>query len=437
MARISLKEKEFFAAFDRLPDAEGRIMEMVSRAARPIGFYRFERVEVSPVEDARLWASFSKASQGAERLPIFCRSKGEGEWMLRMSGALALIRFGMTHRLYNEASPAKLWWEGDCFWREGTGRDDGVRRSYEIALATIGQDDPLAVAEIMMVLWRSFGELGIRDEDLSVRVNAVGCGVCRAAFRSAMTAYLRPRSGRLCKVCRVGARRAPVRLAACSDERCRAIIENAPQMLDFLCDSCGRHLRTLFECFDEARLPYFLDSTLYREESFFSDIIFEFRYKAAHGEDSDAGEGPGSVVLAEGGRMSRVGKAMTGKRFGAVAGVILLDNALDAAVAAAPEAPRHSPVFVVQLGELAKRKSLVLVERLREGGIPMFASFGRDSIRAQLKAAERAGTNLALVLGQKEALDGTVIVREVMSGIQETVRQDKIVDFLKERVMGK
>jgi len=303
MARISSKEKEFFTALDRLSDAEGRLRTIAARMGDPIAFYRFERIAISPVEDARLYAVLSRTGQRMERSPILCRSKLEGEWMLRMSGAVSLLRCGMMHRMYNEASPAKLWWDGDCFWRDADVLGGNIRRTSEIAVAAIGQDDPLAMAEIMTVLWRAFGELGVRDEDLHVRLNAIGCGICRAAFRSAMSAYLRGRSGRLCKACRVVARRTPIRLTACADERCVAVAENAPQILDFLCDGCTKHLRALFECFDEARLPYFLDSSFYREASFFNDFIFEFRYKTA-GSGADApGAVSDGVVLAEGGRM--------------------------------------------------------------------------------------------------------------------------------------
>ena len=71
---------------------------------------------------------------------------------------------------------------------------------------------------------------------------------------------------------------------------------------------------------------------------------------------------------------------------------------------------------------------------LRVGGFEVQESLGRDSIKSQLKAAERVGARVALIVGQKEALDGTVIVRELPSGIQETVPQDKLIEFLKKKV---
>ena len=74
------------------------------------------------------------------------------------------------------------------------------------------------------------------------------------------------------------------------------------------------------------------------------------------------------------------------------------------------------------------------IEALREGGISVQESLGRDSVKSQLKVAERVGAEIALILGQKEALDDTIIVRELRSGIQETIPQEKLIEFLKKRL---
>ena len=91
-------------------------------------------------------------------------------------------------------------------------------------------------------------------------------------------------------------------------------------------------------------------------------------------------------------------------------------------------------VFITQLGELAKRKSLVLFEDFRKHGIAARASFGRDSIKSQLRIAHRLGIKYTLIIGQKEALEGTVILREIISGVQETIPMEKILDVVKQHL---
>ena len=219
------------------------------------------------------------------------------------------------------------------------------------------------------------------------------------------------------------------------------LTRQAPQILDFLCESCKKHLRGVLEFLEEVGIPYFLDARLFREGSWFQQFICEVSRSGRMSLPSggDAGEertGEEKILIAEAGRISRAGELMVDRRLDAVAGTIFLDTVArvlaDEKIGVA--IPAEEKVFLAQLGEFAKRKSLVLMEVLREGGIGVVESLGRDAMKSQLKVAERIGAKIALILGQKEALDGTVIVREVDSGMQEIVPQEKLIDFLKKRM---
>jgi len=83
---------------------------------------------------------------------------------------------------------------------------------------------------------------------------------------------------------------------------------------------------------------------------------------------------------------------------------------------------------------LAKRKSLLLFENLRHAGIAVATSLGRDGIKGQLRMANRLRVKFTLIVGQKEALDRTVILREMDSGIQESIAMDDIAEVIKKRL---
>ena len=91
-------------------------------------------------------------------------------------------------------------------------------------------------------------------------------------------------------------------------------------------------------------------------------------------------------------------------------------------------------IFLAQLGQLAKRKSMKLFEEFRKNNIRVSESFGRDSIKAQLRVADRMGADIALVIGQKEAIDDTVIFREMQTGVQETIPLEKVANEIKKRL---
>ena len=94
-------------------------------------------------------------------------------------------------------------------------------------------------------------------------------------------------------------------------------------------------------------------------------------------------------------------------------------------------------MFLSQLGEAAKKRSLMLFEQIRKSGIEVRHSLSRDTIKGQLRMAARFGVRFALIFGQKEALEGTVILREMETGIQETIPLEKIIDELKKRLKSK
>ncbi len=435
----------------------GQFRRTASAIAR---FYGFEEISTSVLEDASLFVPLVRAGLFEERPPVWCKARSGDEFMLRPSAILGAVRAYCTHRLQTLPHPLKFVCEAEGFFLSrrgaaGAETPNAVVMRREWGLVMIGEDAPVAEAEIIQVLWRSFLEWGVKEDALNLRLNAVGCGQCRPAFRSSLTGYLRARSARLCSASKRDLKRAPIRVLSCPEERCRGVRDAAPQILDFLCERCKKHLRGLLEFLDEARIPYMLDPRLFREGSWMSDVIFEVirrdadrppsgqaeseeKNSAESGMKAAEGSAPAvqdstRLMMSEGGRISKAAELLNGgKTLHAVSGALFLDNIISLLQGEIGE--ERPDVFFVQLGELAKRKSLEILEVLRKAGIAARESLGRDSIKVQLKIAENLGVRWALILGQKEALDSTIIFREVESGIQEIIPQEKLIDLLRKKL---
>ncbi len=443
-------DEKFFSPHDRLPEREAVIMHLDSVAAELAEFYGFEKTATSAVDDAKPLAALIKAKLFEERMPMIWRVRTGEELALRSSGALALLRSYVTLKMNDLPHPLKFSFEGESFFLRSdrgssTSPAGGSRMESveERGLMMIGEDTAIAEAEIIFCVWQTLADIGIPSHALQLTVNAIGCVQCRGRFRSSFLAYFRTRGQRLCRNCRRDLKRLPTRVLLCEEEKCRMLVHGAPQVLDFLCETCKKHLRGALEFLDEAGVPYFLDSRLLREGSWFSQFVFEVALcpeLLVSGMLREEGESSvlakEMVLLAEGGRVSYAGELIVGRRIDAVSGIIIRD-ALERVCREQHirlKLPAAQKVFLAQLGDLAKRKSLGLMETLRQGGIGVVESLGRDSMKSQLKIAERVEAEIALILGQKEALDNTVIVRDVSSGMQETVPQEKLVEFLKRRM---
>lgn len=441
MPRQKIAASDLVSNLDRLPEQE-RFYYGIEETFRSLAsFYGFETIYTPPIEDARLFLPLFRAGFFEERPPVICKTSGGADFLLRPSGILGIFRAYGAHKMNDLPHPIKLLFEGESFYASPAKHSGNpVRSVAELGLCMIGEEGPIAEAEIVQVIWKTLEKQGIDHGTLELRVNATGCQECRQSFRSPFVAYFRSRAYRLCKNCKRHLKKNPTKILSCREESCRGLIPNAPQVLDYLCEVCKKHLRGVLEFLDEAKIPYFLDHKFFKDGTLFGSLVFEIAFKAPilvveGGVPGEQVQQKSAVVLAEGGRVSRAGELVAGKRLDVVAGTLLISAAEH--VGRTPllsEELQRPRVFLAQLGELAKKKSLGLIETLRLGGIQVHESLGRDSVKSQLKIAERLGTDVALIFGQKEALDDSIIVREIYSGIQETIPQEKLVDFLKRRL---
>jgi histidyl-tRNA synthetase len=472
MPRPKIPPPEYLLSLDRLPSRERMFDKLRKSLIELADYYGFDKIYTPVIDDARAYFPLFKAGMLDWRPPVFCKTRTGNEILLRPSGLLSILRSYISHKMQDRPHPFKFYFEGDSFFTTA-GRDKKIEGRPEWGLIMLGEEGPIAEAEMIQVLWKAFERIeGLDMNFADVRVNAAGCSECRSSFRSAISSYFRSRQARLCKNCRRYLKKSPTRILRCSEEKCAAVSVNAPQVLDFLCDTCKKHLRGFLEFLDEAKIPYFLDTKFFLEGSWYTTLIFEvsFREKvnpASKEKISNSGtttdvysainprqdeailgeigvereyvkekEIERQVALLGGGRMSKAASLMVGHPLEA-AGLTVFFDALEEYLGrrgVSPSEEIKSRVFLSQLGDLAKRKSLVLLETLRANGIEVREALGKNSIKSQLKMAEKMDADITLILGQKEALDNTIIVRETFSGIQETIPQEKLIEFLKRKL---
>lgn len=430
MAKEKPLQKTELMKVDRLPERTRLLARIEKAFEHPAEFYRFERVVFPVLENARGYGAFQKAGLFEERAPSFIRFRSGEEHMLRLSGLLSILRGYEENKMNDIPHPLKFYMEEEVFFSPAHKKDDIIEHR-EWAIAMIGDEGPVAEAEIIQIFAKALEKLGLAER-VQFRINAIGCASCKNGFRSSLTSFLRTRILRMCKNCRKSAKSSNVKVLRCDNEECKHILEQAPQVLDFICEMCKKHLRGILEFLEEAKIPYFLDHTLFFEGLWYDTTVFEFAYQPVVEE----GKRPVSVTLAEGGRMLRAGEAAYGKRLDVVGGIVFLDPLEQMLIDKGKLGlgQKKIEVFFAHLSDAAKKKSFPLLEELRHSGVSVEESLGRDSIKSQLKIAERVQARIALILGQKEAIDGTIIVRETESGIQETIPQDRLIEFLKRKL---
>jgi histidyl-tRNA synthetase len=211
----------------------------------------------------------------------------------------------------------------------------------------------------------------------------------------------------------------------CSNLDCQAAFSEAPTILDFLDPDSHKHFTSMLEALDELRIPYQLNP-YYVGQAGLSRTNWVLKCKGKNQ----------MVILGEGGSHDDLMYAVTGKNFCSFGfrGSLSLVHRLLEASRVEVEKEILSDVFLVPLGELAAKKSLRLFRDLTSQKVSVYDHFGTSGVKNQLKVAETYKAPIALIMGQKEAIDEMVILRDVKSGMQEIISYDKIVEEVKKRL---
>ncbi len=401
-----------------------------SKAKELLSWYGFDKIDTPIVESTWLFTnSVGRGTDIVDKEIYNFKTKGGDELSLRPECTASVARAYIEHGLQVTPHPVQMWYFGPMF-RHDNPQYGRYRQFHQLGIESFGDESAAADATIIFIGYKLLEMLGLKN--IVVHVNSIGDNACRPQYIKALKDYYRTRVKKICPKCKERVKTNILRVLDCNEQLCKDAVKEAPQIVDYLDEECKRHFRLVMESLEETGVNYVLQPRLVRGLDYYSRTVFEMW-------PEENTENPNAIQLGilQGGRYDGLVHTLGGPKTPAtgwgmgVERVILLMKEQNVVV---PDTRIQPKIFIGQLGELAKRKSLILFEEFRKVGIPAKASFGRDSIKSQLRIANRYGINYTLIMGQKEALDGSVIIREMDSGVQETVPLEKVVGIIQKRL---
>ena len=408
--------------------------------------YGYEKIDTPILEPADLFLrSVGEATDIVEKEMYTFKTRGGDELALRPENTASVVRAYLENGMNVWPHPVKLWYWGPMF-RHDQPQAGRYRQFHQFGVEAFGDESSAADAEVIYMALLFLEGLGFKN--LVLKINSIGDANCRPQFIKALKDFFKSRNKKLCAQCKLRLKTNVLRILDCKEAACRETFKEAPQFLDFLDEHCRDHFKKVIEFLDEIKAPYMLDPYLVRGLDYYTNTVFEIALEetpslAAVEEKPDdkekRKEQPVStgLTLVAGGRYNKLVNLLGGPATPAVgwaAGVERLVVAMKNFNLRIPESKAQPKIFLAQLGDFAKRKSLVLFEEFRRNGIKAGTSLGRDSIKAQLRIANRLGVKFTLIIGHKEAIDKTIILREMDSGIQEVVPMEDIIEAVKKRL---
>lgn len=331
-----------------------------------------------------------------------------------------------------QIQPVRLFSIGQVFRQEkmSAGR---YRESTQFDLEIIGEKKPMSEAVLINTAYRFFKEL---DINVQVQINSLGDVDSRKEFNSKLLAFYKERGRRskLCNHCKKNLGKNSLALLDCREDSCVKIREGAPQIADYLSVASREHFSKVLEYLDELAIPYNFNSYLVRGLNYYNDTVFEFWPL------NDDGSVNNKLALAGGGRCDSLVENLGGKPTSVVGLAVGLERVmtkLKEKNSVATYADEEELVYIAQIGEQAKTKALLLFEELRTNGFNVRQSFSVDSLRTQIEEANSLKAKVTLVLGKKEVMDETILMRDMDSGVQEIVAQKKIKEKLDKKIIRK
>lgn len=411
---------------DILPEEQKYWRFILKKVESLVEDYSFDKIDTPFVESTELFLRSAGAGSDIVEKEIYnFKTKGGDDLALRPEGTASVVRAYLENGMNVRPHPVKLYYFGPVF-RHDQPQHGRYRQHYQFGLETIGDGSEIIDAELIFLAYKILQMLGL--DNYNVHINSMGDASCRPAYIRALKDFYKNRLKKVCAQCRVRYKKNVLRMLDCKEEGCKEVAKDAPPIVDFLDDECKNHFKKVLEILDEAKVPYILNPHLVRGLDYYTRTVFEF----IPDETSQS-----QLTIIAGGRYDRLIDTLGGQKTPAAGWAMGMERiilALKEKNISVPEIGLKPKVFLVQLGDAAKKKSLTLFESLRKAGIEVRSSLGRDSIKSQLRIANRWGVKYTLIFGQKEALEGTIIIREMDSGIQETVLLEKVVDEMKKRL---
>jgi histidyl-tRNA synthetase len=405
---------------DILP-AEARVRERVIDAARErFAAYGYARILTPTFEETEVFLRGVGMTTDVVRKEMYTFTDGGGRSLtLRPEGTAPVARAFVEHGMHKLPAPVKLWYLAPMFRYEApqAGR---FREHYQLGAEALGSDDPLLDAEAIALLADLYARLEVPGVRLSV--SSMGDAESREPYRERLVGHLERYADDLGAEGRERLRDNPLRLFDSKDPRVRAIVAEAPKLVDALSPPARLHLDQVLAALDALGVAYELDPMLVRGFDYYTHTVFEFSSDRLGAQSALGGGGrydnlvewlggPPTPGVGFGTGVERIVLALES------AGGQVEGGGLDCYLAATPE---------------LRLELLPLLAELRERGLRCESAFGERSLRSMLRQADALGARRAVIVGPRDHAAGVATVRDMRSGDQEQVPLERVGAVLAE-----
>ena len=391
------------------------VRESLIDPARHAGY---QLIELPVFEDTDLFRrGVGESTDVVSKEMYTFEDRGGRSITLRPEGTAGVMRSVIEHGLDRGQLPVKVWYSGQ-FFRAERPQAGRYRQFYQVGIEAIGLDDPAIDAEVIAIADAGFKALGLNQYRLEL--TSLGDAQSRAAHKVDLLKFIATLD--LDEATAARAAINPLRLFDDKREEMRKAMADAPLLINYLNESSRTHFDQVIQYLDALHISYTLNPRMVRGLDYYTGTTFEFVHELLGAQSGIGGGGRYDGLMEQLG-----GQSLSGIGFG-----LGVDRALLAAEAEGVIGSDAfvSDLFIIPLGESAKVQALTIASELRAKGKKVEIAFGDRALKGAMKGADKSGAMHVIVLGESEISTETVLLKEMKSGAETSVKIDSLFEAL-------
>jgi len=405
---------------DILPEDSFKWQHIETKVRGIFDLYNYKEIRTPIFEETELFArGIGELTDIVSKEMYTFKDKGGTKLTLKPEMTASVMRAYIQYEINKKVPLFKVYYISPMF-RQERPQAGRLRQFHQIGAEAIGSVNPEVDAEIISLTLHIIDSFGVKNYLL--KINSVGCQKCRPKYKVVLRDYLKNFYDSLSEESKKRFEYNPLRILDSKDESDRKIVQNAPKILNYLCNECDAHFKELLAYLNGLGISYEVDARLVRGLDYYTKTAFEVLSKELGSQDAIAGGGRYDMLssLIGGPDIPGVGFALGMERLL----IILEKNNYNFGQ------DKKNLIFIASVGSRAKLHSLKIAQELRKKSIPCEIDLLNRSLKSQMKEANRQGARYVVIIGESEIEKDVCLVRDMNSGEQVEVPFGKIVEYI-------
>ncbi len=392
--------------------------QAIEEATRNIfSLYNYKEIRPPIIEEAALFNRSLGDSAEIVQKQMFLIKKDKDVYALRPEGTASIVRAYLENNLDKTTGLIKVYYIGPMFRAERP-QKGRLRQFHHLGCEVIGSQEPYLDAEIISLADNLLKAYGI--EGYEIKINSLGCAKDKKEFTEVLRKSLKIKLTKLCDDCKVRFKQNVLRILDCKNEGCIETVKKLDIREEHLCLECKGHFDKVRELLDSLNIGYKVNPYLVRGLDYYTRTVFEIVHHELGSQNA----------LGAGGRYDNLVSDLGGPDTGAIGFAFGMERLL-LATTVNPKLPTPNLVYIITLGDQAKKEGLKLLNTLRRAKITSDTDYEGKSLKGALRRANDLSAKLVLIIGDDELKKNVVMLKDMVSGEQHEVKQDELVNNLR------